>query len=78
VENTMKQRWSGRILFISFLIVCGLLIGAGSAGAKQGPPGTPPGIARGQEAIVALGDRLPEVAAEYGMSAGELQRLCTA
>jgi len=54
------------------------LVAAGSitsqaALATSGAPADP--FARGQEAIQRLGDRLPSVAQQYGMSTVELQRL---
>ena len=41
----------------------------------QGPPDPFPGGKGGQQAIDALGDRLPEVAAAYGMTADHLRDL---
>ena len=75
MDKNLRLPWPGRSVSAAFLLLFSILIGAGSAGARQGPASTPTGITRGQAAIATLGDRLPGVAAEYGLSEVELGRL---
>jgi hypothetical protein len=52
-----------------------LVMSPGMSSAKQpGPSFTFPGGTRGQEAINALRERLPEVASHYGKSAEKLKK----
>ena len=60
--------------WIQVILLTALILFPLAAGA-QGPPFPFPGSTRGQEAIEALGDRLPEVAMRYGKSAERLQEL---
>jgi PKD repeat protein len=61
---------------LAVLCVAALVVGTGGSGATaQGPPNTPPGLSRGQAAINALGARLPDVAAAYGLSRAQLRAL---
>ncbi len=75
MANNLKQFWPGRFVLAAFIFFFTLVVGPGSAGARQGPASAPTGITRGQAAITTLGDRLPDVATEYGLSVDELGRL---
>jgi hypothetical protein len=66
-----------RLIIVNLLIVFHLvLLGAGNAKTlqSQGPPLSFPGGKRGQEAITALQERLPEVASRYGKGAEKLKK----
>ncbi|MFM7127328.1 MAG: zinc-dependent metalloprotease family protein [Actinomycetota bacterium] len=54
------------------LVAAGLITSQAALATSGAPAGA---FARGQEAIQRLGDRLPNVALQYGMSTVELQRL---
>ncbi|MDX1776562.1 MAG: hypothetical protein R3297_08260, partial [Desulfobulbales bacterium] len=61
-------------LWVQIILFLALAFYPLTAGAK-GPPVEFPGSKRGQEAITALGDRLPEVAMRYGKSAERMREL---
>ncbi len=69
---------SRRPLRSLLLVAAGVLaLAVPAVGAVAAPPGPagPPDGTRGAEAIARLGDRLPEVATEHGMSATRLRDL---
>ena len=74
----MKSQYLKKIVktlaIATFVIVC-LVILPGLSSAKQPcPPFSFPGGKRGQEAINALRERLPEVASRYGKNAEKLKK----
>ncbi len=76
MKPTLNAHWLRLSLIVALLALSLALLGAGGASAAgQGAPNPPPAPKNGRAAIEALGDRLPEVAAEYGMTAVQLHGL---